>query len=160
MLLIEIMRRAAHDWVLYRTSTRLPQRQIAEEAYNWLFVEGPGTPEWAERAKNKRELTSFLGICDVLSLDPDTVRSYIRGLTVQEILSAGRPPTYRRQKERRRKARLIPKPLPPPPPSPPPLPSVLIIHHPQIVAPLPSRLAHLLNTVSKTAHLLMTACGL
>lgn len=108
MLLLEVLRRAAHDWVLYRSSTRLLQRQIAEEAYHWLFKEEPGTKGWIERSLSKKELTSFVSICDVLSLDPEIVRTYIRGLTIKEILSTGRPPTYRRQKERRRKVVLLP----------------------------------------------------
>lgn len=103
MLLLEILRRAAHDWVLYRSSTRLLQKQIAEEAYHWLFVEEPGTRAWVDRAMDKKELTSLFGICEVLSLEPEVVRHYVKGLTIKEILSTGRPPTYRRQKERRRK---------------------------------------------------------
>jgi hypothetical protein len=101
--MLEVMRRAAHDWILYRHSTRLAQRQIAEEAFIWLFKEKPGDRNWVERALNGKEMTSFLGICEVIGVDPDQVRHYIKRLTVKEILSTGRPPTYRRQKERKRK---------------------------------------------------------
>lgn len=129
MLLLEVLRRAAHDWVLYRTSTRLPQKQIADEAYAWIFKEEPGTAQWAERIINKKELTSFIGICEVLSLDPDVVRRYIKNLTVKEILSTGRPPTYRRQKERKRRIPL----LQPPVPQVLQLPAAKIIHVPAVV---------------------------
>jgi len=95
-LLLEVMRRAAADWVLYRTSSKASQKQSAEEAYFWIFVEEPGTALYSNRAINKMELTAFVSICDVFNLDPDVVRAYIRRLTVKDILSTGRPPTYRR----------------------------------------------------------------
>lgn len=134
MMLIEIIRRTAHDWILYRSSTRLNQRQIAEEAYDWLFNEKPGTPQWVERSLNKKELTSLYGICDVLSLDPEAVRAYVRRLTVKEILSTGRPPTYRRQKENKvyslppkMEEVVIPVLVPLPPTPPPSLPRTVLL---------------------------------
>jgi hypothetical protein len=156
MLLLEVMRRAAHDWVLYRASSRLLQRQIAEEAYNWIFKEDPGGRAWVERAYNKKELTSFVSICEVLSLDPDVVRTYIKGLTIKEILSTGRPPTYRRQKERRKKPVLI---LLPPPPPVLQLPAPIIILRPQLVRPISPPLIHLLATASNTVSLLVQMQG-
>jgi hypothetical protein len=41
-LLLEIIRRAAYDWVLYRGSRRMVQKVMAEQAYRWLFLENPG----------------------------------------------------------------------------------------------------------------------
>lgn len=92
-LLLEIIRRASYDWVLYRQSSRLPQKKLAEEAYHWIFVEESGE----ERTKNGKHLTGFVAICDLLDLDPDSVRARIRLLTVANVMSVGRPAEYRRQ---------------------------------------------------------------
>lgn len=142
MMLIEIIRRAAHDWILYRTSTRLNQKQIAEEAYEWLFNEEPGTPMWVERATSKKEITSLFGICEVLGLEPDVVRAYVRRLTVKEILSTGRPPTYRRQKEKRSYA-LPPKELA----------IVTLPPTPLVVVAPPSILLHACSTSSASLYI-------
>jgi len=96
-LLLEVVRRAAYDWVLYRTSRRMIQRKLAEDAYTWLFVEEPGHTNWIERAKQGKHITSFLAICSELDLDADTVRSYVRRLTVKNVMSVGRPAEYRRR---------------------------------------------------------------
>ena len=96
-LLLEIIRRTAYDWVLYRTSTRLLQKVLADQAYQWLFVEMPGTADWAERMKEKKYITSFIAICEGLDLDPDTVRNHIRRLTPKHVMSVGRPAEYRRR---------------------------------------------------------------
>lgn len=90
-LLLEVVRRAAHDWILYRTSKRLPMRQVAEEAFTWLFEEEPGHPWWAMREKSGCTLMSLLNICEQLDLEPEYVRERIRKLTVQQIMLAGRP---------------------------------------------------------------------
>lgn len=90
-LLLEVVRRAAHDWILYRTSTRLPLKQIAEEAFIWLFEEEPGHPWWTVRERGQSKLTSLLSICEQLELDPEYVRERIRKLTIQQIMLAGRP---------------------------------------------------------------------
>lgn len=97
VLLLEVVRRAAYDWVLYRTSRRLHHKRLAEDAYTWLFVEMPGHPHWAEREHAGKHITSFLGICHELELDVDTVRSYVRKLTVRNVMSVGRPAEYRRR---------------------------------------------------------------
>lgn len=57
-LLLEIVRRAAYDWVLYRSSTRLIQKSLAEAAFHWLFMEAPDTQEWKERTKEGKTVTS------------------------------------------------------------------------------------------------------
>lgn len=98
-LLLETIRRAAHDWVLYRISNRLPYKQIADEAYIWLFEEGPGHPNWRERAKEERFITAFLSICEALDLDPETVRARVKKMTVKMIMGAGRPAERRHLKE-------------------------------------------------------------
>lgn len=96
--LLEILRRAMHDWVLYRTHRELGKRQIAEHAYTWLFDEAPGHVWWHKRQSKKGQLfTSFLSICDVLDLDPDHVRRRVRMLTPKQILTAGRPAERRRR---------------------------------------------------------------
>lgn len=97
-LLLEIIRRAAHDWILYRMHDRLQLRQVAEEAYTWLFQEGPTHP-WARMRKaNGSSITSFLTICELLDLDPAFVRRKIRSMTVQQIMTAGRPAEKRRRR--------------------------------------------------------------
>jgi hypothetical protein len=96
-LLMEIIRRAAYDWVLYRSSDRLAMKQLAQQAYNWLFVEELGTVEWAERQREGKHITSFVSICESLELDPDTVRGHVRRLTAKHVMSVGRPAEYRRR---------------------------------------------------------------
>lgn len=95
-LLLEIIRRAAYDWVLYRESSRLLYKKMAEEAFIWLFEEGLGHPDWTERIGNKKHITAFTSICDALDLDPLAVRSRIRGLTTRHVMNVGRPAEYRR----------------------------------------------------------------
>lgn len=91
-LLLEIVRRASFDWVLYQSSTRLQQKKLAEEAYTWLFQEQPGHRDWEERSQEGKHLVSFLGICEALDLEPDLVRRHIRRLTPKHVQSIGRPP--------------------------------------------------------------------
>ena len=95
-LLLEIVLRAAYDWVMYRNHRRLLLKKNAQEAYAWLFVEGPGHPDWIEREKEGWHLFSFLAICDALDLNPAAVRKSVRKLTPQRIQARGRPPTRRR----------------------------------------------------------------
>jgi hypothetical protein len=95
-LLLEIIRRAAYDWVLYRSSRRIMNKRLAEESYIWLFLEGPGHPDWDERMKNGKHITSFVAICEALELDPDTMREHIKRLTAKNVMSVGRPAEYRR----------------------------------------------------------------
>lgn len=96
-LLLEIVRRAAYDWVLYRSSRRLLHKTLAEHAYHWLFVERDGGSEWAERERHGKHITSFVGICEGLGLDVDLVRKHIKRLTPKNVLSVGRPAEYRRR---------------------------------------------------------------
>lgn len=88
-LLLEIVRRAAHDFILYRTNRKM--RKKAEDAYTWLFEEKPGHPWWEMRKKSGMMIASFLTICEVLDLDPKETRSRIREMTPQQIMTAGRP---------------------------------------------------------------------
>lgn len=95
-LMLEIIRRASYDWVIYRGNKRLIHRKVAQDAYIWLFVEKPGHPDWIERARAGWSLFSFLSICGALDFDPDAVRVSIRKLTPRRIQSMGRPPTRRK----------------------------------------------------------------
>jgi hypothetical protein len=97
VLLLEVVRRAAYDWVLYRTSRRMLHKKLAEDAYSWLFMEEPGHPNWVERQSVGKHITSFLAICSELDLDADTVRNYVRKLTIKNVMSVGRPAEYRRR---------------------------------------------------------------
>ncbi|MDA4133072.1 MAG: hypothetical protein OK454_08110 [Thaumarchaeota archaeon] len=96
-LLLEIVRRAAYDWILYRDSTRIIQRGLAAQAYEWLFVEGPGHPSWAERMREDKQCMSLIAVCESLDLDPETVRKHVRRLTPKHVMSVGRPAEYRRR---------------------------------------------------------------
>lgn len=97
-LLLEIVRRAAFDWVLYRSSSKLVNKQLAEGAYHWLFIEEPDSSTWSIRRKNGKEITGFVAICELLDLDPDKVRDRIKLLTKKQIMNAGRPAERRKNK--------------------------------------------------------------
>lgn len=99
-LLLEVVRRAAYDWVLY-SNTRRQERQFAQSAHIWLFEEEPGHPVWEARQRVGEPLLSFLSICELLDLDPETVRDRIRGMTTQDIMTAGRPAERRRPRHQR-----------------------------------------------------------
>jgi hypothetical protein len=96
-LLLEIIRRAAYDWVLYRTSRRMVQRKLAEQAFHWLFVEDGTGEDKKEREDSEKYITSFLAICEALDLDPESVRKHVRKLTPKNVMSVGRPAEYRRR---------------------------------------------------------------
>jgi len=97
-LLLEIVRRAIYDWVLYRGHARLEFKEIAADAYTWLFEEEPGHPWWRTRTEEKRMLTSLHAICDVMDLEPETIRARARTMTIKTILSVGRPPETRHRR--------------------------------------------------------------
>lgn len=109
-LLLEVLRRAAHDWVLYRSHRRLLNRECAQDAYHWLFEEDETHLSARERAQaifslddegevtGARTITSFLSICEILDLDPETVRARVRQMDVHTIMSAGRPAETRKLK--------------------------------------------------------------
>ena len=108
-LLLEVLRRAAHDWVLYRGHTEIHKRECANDAYVWLFKENSDHASWKQRAtavfdlgdveaQGVRTITSFLGICEALDLDPDTVRAHVKTMTIQAVISAGRPAETRKVK--------------------------------------------------------------
>ena len=97
-LLLEIVRRTIYDWVLYRQHNRLELKEIAADAYTWLFEEEPGHPWWRQRIAEKRMLTSLHAICDVLDLEPETIRARARTMTIKTILSVGRPPETRHRR--------------------------------------------------------------
>jgi len=93
MLWVEMIRRAAFDWVLYRNSRKLTKRALAHDAFIWLFTEKPGDERWQERVRNDGSaVSSFFGICDALGLNPARVRHGIRGLTPTRIRSLGKLP--------------------------------------------------------------------
>jgi hypothetical protein len=105
-LLMEIILRAAHDYVLYRQHRKRDLKALAEQAYTWLFEEEPGHPAWTSRERalfqieteegqtqvevGSRRLTSFLSICEICGLDPDDVRQRAREMTVESIMRTGR----------------------------------------------------------------------
>jgi hypothetical protein len=95
-LLLTVIQRAMHDWVMYRTHAKVSLRQLAEDAYIWLFEEKPGHPWWYRRKADGYTLTGFLAICEVMDVDPDFVRQRAKRLTPREIMTAGRPAERRR----------------------------------------------------------------
>jgi hypothetical protein len=97
-LLMEVIMRAAHDWVLYRQSRRINDLQLAKEAHTWLFEECPGHPRWEERQQQGPEARymSFLAICETLEHDPEWWREFARNLTANKIKCAGRPADKRK----------------------------------------------------------------
>jgi hypothetical protein len=105
--LMEVIRRAAHDYVLYRQHKRMDLKMLAEQAFTWLFEEEPGHPAWKQRERalfkvvdgvsgdevvevGSRRLTSFLSICEACNLDPGAVRDRVREMTVESIMRTGR----------------------------------------------------------------------
>lgn len=94
-LYLEVIQRAASDWVIYRNSSRLKEKRLAEASYVWLFEEKPGHPDY-EMRKGISKLMSFLSICSLLDLEPEEVRNRIRELTPKDIKASGRPREYRR----------------------------------------------------------------
>lgn len=116
-LLLEIVRRAAYDWVLYRESVDPSKRVLADDAEAWLFEDGLAPPRivpWqgADDADAEDEqgldtddgdaeephITRFLAICDTLDLDPEVLRNRVREMTPRDVVSVGRPAEYRRRK--------------------------------------------------------------
>jgi hypothetical protein len=96
--LLEIVRRAVYDYVLYRQHTQLELKEIAADAYTWLFEEEEGHPWWRQRVKEGRTFTALISICDTLDLDVETVRARAKQMDVRTILAAGRPPEVRRRR--------------------------------------------------------------
>lgn len=106
-LLLEIIRRAAFDWVLYKNSSRPDQRALSQEAYTWLFEEDEEHPNFELRQREGKELTGFISICDLLDMDVDRVRYYIRKLTHAKIM-VGRLPRAPRPAPVARMVRQVP----------------------------------------------------
>lgn len=97
-LLLEVIRRASFDWVLYRNSSKLQAKLLAESAYHWLFTESESSPSYALRVKNGKQMMSFLAICETMDIEPSKVRARVRILTEKDIMGAGRPPERRKVK--------------------------------------------------------------
>jgi hypothetical protein len=98
-LLLEIVKRASHDYILYRMSRKMDKRQLAEDAYIWLFEEDERHARARERRTSGRTLTSFLTICELLDLDPESVRRAVRQTDIRSIVNAGRPAEHRRRRD-------------------------------------------------------------
>lgn len=79
-LLLEIIRRAIFDWLLYRDSTEPERKQLALEAYVWLFEEDENHPDYLIRVAEHREFTSFVSICRSLDINIKQIRDDIRQL--------------------------------------------------------------------------------
>lgn len=97
-LLLEVIRRASFDWVLYRSSSKLQAKLLAESAHHWLFTETESSPSYALRVRNGKTMMSFLAICDTLDIEPSKIRKRVHLLTEKDIMGAGRPPERRKVK--------------------------------------------------------------
>lgn len=62
VLLAAIIRRAAYDIALYKSSERLNQRRLWLGAYKWMFDD------------TDSHFTSFVSICTLLDQDPKAIR--------------------------------------------------------------------------------------
>lgn len=71
-LWLKVILRAIFDWVTYRHSTKLMQRKMAENAYNWLF-------------QPNALFNSFENVCKMLDIDPDTIRERAEAMTPMDI---------------------------------------------------------------------------
>jgi hypothetical protein len=98
-LFLEVIRRAAHDWVLYRTS-RKEELMLAEAAYVWLFEEDENHPDRYARKTKEAQMMSLAAICDILDVSVETVRARIRKMTVRDIMTTGRPAENRKKRGR------------------------------------------------------------
>jgi hypothetical protein len=96
-LMLEVIRRAVHDWVLYKNSRRMMYRELAHDAYIWLFEEDERHPWWRQRKQSDKQLTSLLYICEIIDIDIAEVRQGARNMTEKRIKTAGRPPERRRK---------------------------------------------------------------
>ena len=96
-LMLEVLRRAIHDWVLYRTSRRMEHRELAQHAYTWLFEEKEGHPWRTMRRQHGLDMMSLEAICETIDIDIETVRTGARNMTERRIKTAGRPPERRRR---------------------------------------------------------------
>ncbi|WP_394831822.1 hypothetical protein LVJ94_35430 [Pendulispora rubella] len=97
-LLLEVVRRAAYDWVLYRDSSHPAKKALAEDAYEWLFEIDEDSPGSGGDEEDAEGITSFLSICDTLDIAPEVLRARIRVLTRRNVVSIGRPAEYRRRR--------------------------------------------------------------
>jgi len=95
-LLLEIIRRAIHDWILYRNHAKLEMKERAESAYIWLFEEDKNHSWYHQREKNGSTITSFVVICELLDIEASFVRARARKTTIKQIMTAGRPAERRR----------------------------------------------------------------
>ena len=100
---MDVIKQAAHDWLLYRSSTKILDVVRARDAFTWLFCEKPGHPNWARRIDEGTELWSFLSICELLGLDPEQARTFIKKLTLKHVQCIGRPPVHRVKKSKTRR---------------------------------------------------------
>lgn len=96
LLLLEIVKRAVYDWILYRTSRRREYRAVAGEAYVWLFEENEEHDNFLLEKKEGTHLTSFLTICEIMDVSPQFLRICASRMTAKDILNAGRPPDRRK----------------------------------------------------------------
>ena len=70
-----VIQRAIFDWVAWRDSSKLEKRKAAELAETWLF-------------KPSTLFNSFDNACQMLEIDPETVRTRARSFTKEEVLKA------------------------------------------------------------------------
>ncbi len=93
-LMLEIVRRAAFDWVCLGNKDD-ERAETWADANTWLFEEGPGHPWWETRQGEGTGHLSFLAICEYLALDVERMRTKIRNMTEADVIAVGRPIEHR-----------------------------------------------------------------
>lgn len=89
LLWIKVILRAAYDWVLYRNSKSYSHKKDAEDAYRWIFDPPKEKRRVTINGQVKviliQEFNSLENICDAINLDIDSVRSFARRLTRDQV---------------------------------------------------------------------------
>lgn len=73
LLLAAIIRRAAYDIALYKSSTRLDKRRLFLDAHKWMFD------------NEELHFTSFMSICNILDQDPEWIRAQTMKLRKEDV---------------------------------------------------------------------------
>ncbi len=96
-LYVGIMVRAIEDWLLYRDSPNDDERELARDAYEWIFEEDP------EDLDDDDVDQSFLRICELIGKDPEDIRESVYRLRAADVLCTGRPAVHKSTKDPREK---------------------------------------------------------
>lgn len=96
--------RAIRDVVHYRNSTSMPQQRLYRAARDWMFTDhisdyfdpsmeiptDMNIEEARESLRRLNHLTSYLGVCAILELDPIDLRRRVRHLRPHDLTALGK----------------------------------------------------------------------